>query len=307
MYFTTTLINVLLMLFYLSIGFILAKCDKACDSHARTLSSLLLYVCGPAMILSAFDSLEYSEADLKNMSLFFVITLLIQLVIMLIVFLGLRKKYEDAKYRILTFGAICGNVGFFGLPLVKALFPNEAIVSCYSSVYVMSMNLIAFTLGVFLITLNKKYISIKAAILNPTSIAIIVAVPLYIFKIHFPKEIASTISLLGSMTTPVCMIILGLRLSAMNLKQLFLEPFAYLTCALKLIAFPLLAYLIVYFIPGLDSTFKTCIFVLSAAPSGATILSLAELHQTEQELCANVVLLATISCLITIPLLMLII
>lgn len=307
MYFTTTLINVLLMLFYLSIGFILAKCDKACDSHARTLSSLLLYVCGPAMILSAFDSLEYSETDLKNMSLFFVITLLIQLVIMLVVFLILRKKYEDAKYRILTFGAICGNVGFFGLPLVKALFPSDPIVSCYSSVYVMSMNLIAFTLGVFLITLNKKYISIKAAILNPTSIAIIVALPLYIFKIHFPKEIASTISLLGSMTTPVCMIILGLRLSAMNLKQLFLEPFAYLTCALKLIAFPLLAYLIVYFIPGLDSTFKICIFVLSAAPSGATILSLAELHQTEQELCANVVLLATISCLITIPLLMLII
>ncbi len=307
MYFTTTLINVLLMLFYLSIGFVLAKCDKACDKHARTLSSLLLYVCGPAMILSAFDSLEYNASDLKMMSLFFVITLAIQLVIMLVIFLILKKKYVDAKYRILTFGAICGNVGFFGLPLVKALFPNDPIVSCYSSVYVMSMNLIAFTLGVFLITLNKKYISIKAAILNPTSIAIIVAVPLYVCKVHFPTQIASTISLLGSMTTPICMIILGLRLSAMNLKALFLEPFAYLTCALKLIIFPLLAYLIVYFIPGLDSTFKACIFVLSAAPSGATILSLAELHQTEQDLCANVVLLATLSCLITIPLLMLII
>lgn len=307
MYFATTLINVLLMLFYLSIGFILAKCDKACDKHARTLSSLLLYVCGPAMIISAFDSLEYNVSDLKSMGLFFVITLVIQLIIVLIMFVILKKKYSDSKYRILTFGAICGNVGFFGLPLVKALFPNDPIVSCYSSVYVMSMNLIAFTLGVFLITLNKKYISIKAAILNPTSIAIIIALPLYIFKIHFPKEIASTISLLGSMTTPICMIVLGLRLSAMNLKALFLEPFAYLTCAFKLIVFPLLAYLAVYFIPGLDSTFKACILVLSAAPSGAIILSLAELHQTEQELCANVVLLATLSCLITIPLLMLII
>ncbi len=307
MYFTTTLINVLLMLFYLSIGFVLAKCDKACDKHARTLSSLLLYVCGPAMIISSFEALEYNQYDFKQMGLFFVITLVIQIAIMLIIFLILRKKFTDAKYRILTFGAICGNVGFFGLPLVKALFPNDPIVSCYSSVYVMSMNLIAFTLGVFLITLNKKYVSIKSAILNPTTIAILVSLPIYIFNVKFPTQIENTISLLGNMTTPVCMIILGLRLSAMDIKGLFKEPFAYITCALKLIIFPLLAYLIVYFIRGLDSTFKACIFVLSAAPSGATILSLAELHQTEQDLCANVVLLATLSCLITIPLLMLII
>lgn len=307
MYFQTTLINVLMMLFYLSIGFVLAKCDKACDKHARTISSLLLYVCGPAMIISAFDALEYNKQDLIQMGLFFLVTLVIQVIVILIIFLILKHKYADAKYRILTFGAACGNVGFFGLPLVQALFPESPIVSCYSSVYVMSMNLIAFTLGVFLITQDKKYVSIKAAILNPTTLAIIVALPLYIFKLHFPTTIYNTLSLLGKMTTPLCMIVLGLRLSAMDIKALFTRPFAYLACLMKLVIFPLIAYLCVYFIPQLDSTFKACILVLSAAPSGAIILSLAELHQTEQDLCANVVLLSTLLCVITIPLLMLII
>lgn len=60
------------------------------------------------------------------------------------------------------------------------------------------------------------------------------------------------------------------------------------------------------FLAILDETFKSCILILSAAPSGAIILSLAELHDTEQELCANVVLLTTILCVITIPLLLLI-
>lgn len=301
--FQVTAINVLLMLFYLSIGYVLAKCNKAVDTHARTISSLLLYVCGPAMIISAFNSLSYNSNDFINMSLFFGVTLIIQIAVIILLYLILRKKYTDAKYRILTFGGTCGNVGFFGLPLVTALFPDQPIVSCYSSVYVMSMNLIAFTLGVYLITQNKKYISLKAAILNPTSIAIIVAVPLYLFNIHFPSPIDTTLSLLGKMTTPLCMIILGLRLSSMKFKDVFCKPFAYICCALKLVVFPLFGYLCVYFVPAFDVTFKVCILILSAAPSGATILSLAELHETEQDLCATVVLLATLLCVISIPLL----
>lgn len=306
MEFKTTLINVLMMIFYLLIGYVLAKCDKACDKHARTISSLLLYVCGPAMVISAFLSLEYNQNDLKQMGLFFIVTLILQIIVILILYLILRFKYADAKYRILTFGAVCGNVGFFGLPLVRAIFPNDPVVSCYSSVYVMSMNLIAFTLGVFLITQDKKFVSLKAAILNPTTLAILVALPLYIFKVQFPATITDTINLLGKMSTPLCMIVLGLRMSAMNILSIFKNKFTYLACLLKLIVFPLFCYLCVYFIPGFDDTFKACILILSAAPSGAIILSLAELHQTEQDLCASVVLLCTLLCVITIPVLSLI-
>lgn len=83
-------------------------------------------------------------------------------------------------------------------------------------------------------------------------------------------------------------------------------PFAYVVCALKLVVFPLAAYLCVVFLPFLSETFKACMLLLSAAPSGAIILSLAELHECEQELAANVVLLTTILSVVTVPLLMLI-
>ena len=70
---------------------------------------------------------------------------------------------------------------------------------------------------------------------------------------------------------------------------------------------PLVAYGIVLLIPGLDETFRDCMLILSAAPSAAVILSLAELHRCEQELSANVVLLTTLASIVTLPLLSLLI
>lgn len=51
----------------------------------------------------------------------------------------------------------------------------------------------------------------------------------------------------------------------------------------------------------MDEALKTTVVVLSMTPAGAIIESLAELHECEQELAANVVLLTTILSVITIP------
>ena len=135
----------------------------------------------------------------------------------------------------------------------------------------------------------------------PTTISILVALPLYIFKVKFPDIVMSSLGVLAKGVTPMCMIILGMRLSAAKLKNIFTRPFVYGTCAIKLVAFPLFAFLCVSFLPFLDSTLKTTVIVLACTPAGAVIESLAELHECEQEFAANVVLLTTILSVITIP------
>lgn len=297
--------NVAMMLLYLICGYLLVKSGKAEASHAKSISGFLIYVCGPCMVVSAFQTLKYSAELTWKIGKFFLATLVVQGLFLLILFLLFGKKYEDAKYRILCAGAIFGNVGFFGLPLVTSLFPNEPVVACYSSAYVMSMNLLVFTVGVFLITKDKKFISFKSALLNPTSIAIFVALPLYFTGFYFPDTLGNGISLLGKMTTPICMLVLGMRLASAKLSVIFKRPFAYAVCFLKLVAFPVFAFLCVNFLPFFDHTFKVCVLVLSAAPSAAVILSIAELHECEQELTANVVLLTTLFSLVTVPLLLL--
>jgi predicted permease len=305
--FSVVFLNVLIMLLFLSCGFALVKAGKCDVSHAKSFSGFLLYICGPAMVISAFQSMEYAAEDFGKIAAFFVTTLLIQLLFFAILYILLHRKYADAKYRILTVGAILGNVGFFGLPVVTALFPEEPIAACYSSMYVISMNLLVFTVGVFLITNKRKYMSLKSALLNPTTIAVLIALPLYLLRIQLPEFLGNAVALLGKMTTPLCMLILGMRLTTIRFKALFTRPFAYTVCLLKLIVFPLFAYLSVYFLPCFDATFRISLLVLSAAPSAAIILSLAELHGCEQELSANVALLTTLLSIATIPLLLLIV
>lgn len=293
--------TVAIMLVYMALGFVLCKSKKASVSHAKSISAFLVYILGPAMIINSFLNLEYSTENIIKLAKFFFITLAVQLIFFGILFLILHKKYDDSAYRIMTVGAVLGNVGFIGMPIISGVFPDEPIVLCYSSINVMSMNLIVFTAGTFMITNDKRYISVKNAILNPTTLAILIALPLFIFKIHFPDEIESSVALLAKMVTPVCMLILGMRLSEVNLKALFTRMFAYVTCLLKLIVFPLFAFLCVNFLPFADDVLKASVVLLAMTPSGAIIESLAELHECEQEFAANVVLLTTILSVITIP------
>lgn len=299
--------NVLIMLLYMSCGFALVKTGLSRAEHAKALSSVLIYLCAPALIISAMQGLHFSPESAAELGIFFVATLVIQIFSFLILYIVLHRRYNDAKYRILSFGTVLGNVGFMGMPMVLALFPDAPIVAGYSTMYSMSMNLLAFTVGVFLITHDRKYITPRAALLNPTMLAIIVSLPLYFLDIQLPAELGSAVSLLGKMTTPLCMLVLGIRLASVDLRRLLSRAFVYIICALKLLVFPLFAYTCVRFLPFVGDTFKACVLVLSAAPSASMLLSMAELHDCEQEMSANVVLLATIFCVVTLPLIVLVI
>lgn len=305
-YFSIVIPYVLWMLVYILVGFVCTRLGWTETSHARSISGLLVYIFAPVMFFGAFQRMTYDPADFRSIALFFLVTLLIQALIIALLCLLLRRKFSDARCRFLSFTTVLGNVGFLGLPLVTALFPDQPIVACYSTAYVLSMNLVVFTLGVYLITLDRHYISLKAAILNPTTLTILFTLPFYLLDIHLPAAILDNLSPLGKVTTPLCMIVLGMRLASADLKALFTRPYAYIGSLLKLVAYPLAAYGLVYFIPGLDATFKACVLVLSAVPSAAIVLSLAELHRCEQENAASTLLVSSILCAVTIPLVLLI-
>lgn len=301
--FITVLSNVGMLLLYMAIGYILCKCKKATASHAKSMSGLLIYGLSPAMIINSFLQIEYSSENLKKVIVYFIITLILQILFFTVLYLIFHKKYTDARYRILSVGGVLGNVGFFGMPVISGIFPEHPIVTCYSSINVMSMNLLVFTIGIFLITNNPKHMSLKGAFLNPTSISILVALPLFLSNIKITGVIGDSISLMAKMVTPMCMFILGIRLSTESIKTVFSQGFVYLTCLLKLILFPVFAFIFVKWLP-VDEVMKTTVFVLAAAPSGAVIESLAELYECEQNLSANVVLLTTILSIITMPILL---
>lgn len=307
MIYLTVFTTVLMLFIYMACGFTLVKIKFASEDHLKTLSGLLLYICTPCMFINSFQNMEYSMETFKKTMAFFVVTLILQLAFFLILYFIFRKKFDDGKYRILALAAPLGNVGYFGLYLVTALFPDNPEVAGYSVIYCVSMNILVYTVGKYLITTDKKYVSVKNAFLNPSVIFGAVAVALYLLQIDLSGILGSAVSTLASMSTPLCMIILGMRLASMSFKKIFAGGFAYIVSFIKLVIFPFFAYACVAFVPFFDDVFKLSVFALSAAPSGAIILSMAEFHGCEQELCADVLLMTTLLCIITLPLLCMIV
>lgn len=306
MAFISVLSNVGMMLLYMSFAFAFTKIKMAKADHAKTLSTFLVYLCSPCMILSAFQEMPYSLPMFGKVMLFFGVSFLVQLFFFLLLWAVFNRKLKDSKYRIMATGAVLGNAGFFGIPILTGMYPNEPVVASYCTLFITGMNILVFTIGVFMITKKKQYISIQAAIMNPTVLSAVIAIMLYLFQFHFPTVIGNSISLLGKMCTPLCMFVLGMRLATMNLKTVFGKPFPYVTSLLKLIVFPAFTYLCVAFLPFFSPLDKVSIAIMSATPSAAVILSMAEFHECEQEKSANVILVSSIMSIVTIPLLVLV-
>ena len=133
--FNVTFSNVLLMLLYMLPGFLLCKFRKVRPDHLSSVSVILLYICGPGMFLNALTALDYSPELLKRMGLFLVFSLAGETILMLLVLLLLGKRREELSMRMLSIAVVMGNVGFFGMQVVRVLFPSAQEAAVYSCVY----------------------------------------------------------------------------------------------------------------------------------------------------------------------------
>lgn len=290
------------MMIFMAMGFVLVKTKRTLSSYGKLISAILVYCATPGMIIASFQEMEYDSVQALQLLKFFVISLLAQLAMFMILKLILGKKIHENSFRIFTIGSFMGNVGFFGQPIIIALFPSSPVAACYCMMFATSMNILVFTLGEYLISGDRHYASFKRAIVNPTVISLFVALPLYLLRIKLPSFMFSSVASLRSMSAPLCMFLLGMRLAATPAREVFADPFTYGVSAMKLLVFPAFVFVVTSLIPGLDNVFRMTITITSAAPCASVILALAELHECERQRAASALLVSSIMCVLTLPL-----
>lgn len=306
MQFTTTLITVAIMLAYAIPGFIFVKTKAIKPDSIGAFARVLLFVCQPALFLYSFNAATYSPAFFAQMGIFFGLCMGMQILVMVGLTLILKKKFDDVRNRICTIASALANVGFFGVPLLEAILPGHPEAVVFSTVFSVSLNLLSWTLAVGIISWDRKKMSIRNMIVNPTTVSLLVALPLFFTSTKLPTVIAPIVELLARMTTPMCMLILGMRLATVTPKDLFGNPRVYLSTAIKNVVYPLLSFLIIYFIP-LPTYVKITFFLLGCCPSASMVLNMSELVKEGQTHAACSVLISTLSCILTVPLLALMI
>ena len=304
--FITTLITVAIMLAYAIPGFLFVKTKAIKPDSIGAFARVLLFVCQPALFLYSFNAATYTPEFFAQMGIFFGLCMGMQILVMVSLTLILKKRFDDVRNRICTIASALANVGFFGVPLLEAVLPGYPEAVVFSTVFSVSLNLLSWSLAVGIISWDRKKMSVRNMVVNPTTISLLVALPLFFTQTKLPTVVAPIVELLARMTAPMCMLILGMRLATVTPKDLFLNPRIYLSTALKNVLYPLLSFLIIFFIP-LPTYIKVTFFLLGCCPAASMVLNMSELVGEGQTHAACSVLISTLSCIITIPLLALMI
>ena len=306
MNFVITLISVATMLAYAIPGYLLVKGKLVKEEATVPFANLLLYVCQPCLTIYLFNDADYTPLLGKEMLLFFVLSLVLLLAIMISFYYIFRNKLSDIRYRICVTATCLSNSAFFGIPILEALLPQYPEAVIFSMIFSVNLNIVGWTLAFTIITGDKKFISAKNIFLNPTTVSLFISLPLFLLQIKIPQQIDSILTMLGQMCTPLCMMVLGMRLATMKWKPIFTSPLQYFTVFVNQMLMPLLGMLLFWFLP-IETYLKQTVYILCCCPVASIILNFSEMEGKGKETAANVLLLGSLSSIITVPVMMLLI
>jgi len=279
-----------------AVGFICDKTGLFKEKTARLSNDLLFYIITPAVIVTAFMSMDNTPENYKKLLLAFVFAVGIQVVGALIAmpFFRDKSKKDNSIYK---FASNYGNVGYMALPLANAVLGAEGVFYC--SVVVMVFNIFSFTHGIKVMTGYKGF-DVKKLILNPGTIAVLIGLPLFIFGIKLPEIINTPVDYLASLNTPLAMIFFGTYLANTDLKTMFSDKRVYLTALLKLIVLPL-CMMGLFKIFGFTGVLVSSIVLSSSAPSANNTVMFAAKYDKDAPCASKVVALVSFLSIVTMP------
>ena len=313
------LIQVAILVLMIIPGFLLAKARLMPEGSAKAISNLILYAAQVALIIAGFCSVDPTKEILIRMLAVFLLAVVSHLMFYGIGLLCYRRA-EEAKRRVLIFSTVFTNAGYMGIPLLVALFGStHPEVAVYGSVYVTAFNLFVWSLGAFLYTEDKKYISVRKMLLNPATIATVVGLVIFALAAipsvneHFivpvvrnPGGIVTPLlNNFKGLVAPLSMLIIGFRLTELKLKRAFRDKFLYLNIAVSLFVVPVAVFLLVKLVSVLgiyhDELTASVLMISASAPAAAATSMFAEKFDGDSVYAGLIVSITSILCVITMP------
>lgn len=308
--FLQSLENVALLLLMAVPGFLIVKLKMVpAEGAAKFISVMLIYVCQPFITFNSFLNTDFDRNILINLIAVLIFTgVFTSLMIGIGNLIFLWVKDRD-KRGLFSYAGAFGNIGFMCIPFLQILMPDNNEVILYATASIVSFNLVAWTLGNYLITGERKHISLKKAIINPPSLAFLIALPLFLFNLNFNAApslagLAKVCRLFADLVGPLAMIMLGIKIAEMNFKTLFSDPGVYLAAAVKLLLAPVVAFaLMMLMTTFMDvAEIRLNLITLAAMPSANNIMMFCTVYDKDAGIAAKCVGISTVLSIVTIPL-----
>lgn len=285
----------------IAMGYGAAKAGIFPPGTNRVLAQLVIYITNPCTVLY---SVLGSQRGLTNREVY-LLTAIAAGFYAMSVLLGqllprlLRCPAESRRQY--TFMCTFTNVGFLGFPVVSALYGANAVF--YASVFNLFFQLVVYTYGVTLMDRSGAGRLSWRSFFTPIILASVVAYVCYVLDLSAPRLVVNTLKMLAGVTSPVCMLVIGIALANVPLGRVFSAWRLYVINFCKLLGVPLLVWAVLRgfvtnpLILGIS-------VVMSGMPMATLTTLLAAKYGGDENLAASGVFLSTLMSLVTIPILM---
>lgn len=203
--------GILFFLFFLFLGYFLIKGKLLPEDSPPFLSSLLMTVCFPAMILKSFLSADIHSLFTTGLSTV-IVTLLFSLLPAGIL---LFRKKPMIHGNLFPFICGIGNVSFVCIPLLSLFLTSEQMLPVYLHVAVQDL----LIWGIFHPAFAGKEAGLqwRKLLTEPCLLAVIVGLVLTFCGLSLPTWLQAPIDALNSCVSPLALLFLGMTIARYGL------------------------------------------------------------------------------------------
>lgn len=294
----TIAIQVSILYLIAGVGFVADKTGIFPKDSAKKVIDLLFNIILPIAIIHTFMNMEYTAEHVKGLFVAFLCAAATHLFGIVLAAVCFGKRYSRLERGIYRYATVLSNAAFLALPLAQSVIGNEGVFYC--AVYVGVFNIIAFTYGIFEISGHKAKIDLKKIILNPGSVSVIIGIPLFLLQLKVPYIISYPMEVVGSINSPLAMIVFGTFLANANIKNIIIKKELYFISFLRLILIPV-CMLGVFRLCGVTGDLLAAMTISAAAPTATNTAMYAAKYDNDAALGSEIAAQSSILSVVTMP------
>ena len=280
-------------------GYTLVKLKIVKSEDSKVLSMVCLYLIMPCVIINSF-LIEFTPEKLKGLGLAVGVAIVIHFVAWVFIrILGKVLSFNPVEKASVMYS----NAANMVIPVVMSVLGDEWVL--YSSAFV-SVQLVLLWTHCKSMLSNEKGFELKKIYTNINLIAIFIGILLFITKIHIPSVLQGTLKSVGGTVAPISMIITGMIMAGAELKKVFVNGRIYLVLFFRMIFFPFIVFMILYF-TGITKVIDNgamillVTFIATITPTASSITQMAQVYGNNEQYAGAINIMTTFVSIVTMP------
>lgn len=303
-----SLVEVLVIfLVIILIGWVLRRSDVVTYHAKHDLNTLMMMITLPAMLIGGFFQ-PFDEALTEKGLLIAALTVAMLAVSFLVGLIFMKIfKIKVSRQGVWLLVSTFSNLGFMGFPVIETMYGQEGLF--LASFVQIPYGPCFFFFGALMMTKTQtaQGISLRKILLTPVMIAVEIGLVLYFLQIKPPAFVINLLSIVGSMTGPIAMLIIGMALSEFPLINIFNSLSLYQLSFVRLLAVPVTVALALRLLPSTGNALLVPVLVIICAMSGpSNATNMAVTYGGDTDFAAKITALTAILSLVTLPIVFLI-